>query len=389
MFRSMPILLMIMIVTMIFLNPYIPLYAQQLLYAVSLTVKSAIVFLLPLIIFSLLFKTMVMLSRRATAIILLILFCVICSNFTATFLSHYIGTWIYQIDMTIIQPQEAHALSPTWSWQLPKLIDNNKAMFGGIILGILFGNLIPQTAKKMADKLDWFAFKILKCFTCLIPIFVLGFIVKLQFDGVISTIIRDYASIFAIIALAQFSYIVLLYAFLNRFNIEATLSCIKHIFPAAVAGFSSMSSAAVMPLTIVGAAQNAKNKELARSVIPATVNIHLLGDCIAIPIFAYALMKSYAMPEPMLVSYLFFVVYFVLAKFSVAAVPGGGIIIMLPILENYLGFSPEMLSLITALYILFDPVITCANILGNGAFSKLIDNITSFKLKKNVAATHI
>lgn len=389
MFRSMPILLMIMIVTMIFLNPYIPLYAQQLLYAVSLTVKSAIVFLLPLIIFSLLFKTMVMLSRRATAIILLILFCVICSNFTATFLSHYIGTWIYQIDMTIIQPQEAHALSPTWSWQLPKLIDNNKAMFGGIILGILFGNLIPQTAKKMADKLDWFAFKILKCFTCLIPIFVLGFIVKLQFDGVISTIIRDYASIFAIIALAQFSYIVLLYAFLNRFNIEATLSCIKHIFPAAVAGFSSMSSAAVMPLTIVGAAQNAKNKELARSVIPATVNIHLLGDCIAIPIFAYALMKSYAMPEPMLVSYLIFVVYFVLAKFSVAAVPGGGIIIMLPILENYLGFSSEMLSLITALYILFDPVITCANVLGNGAFSKLIDNITSFKLKKNVVVTHI
>lgn len=68
-----------------------------------------------------------------------------------------------------------------------------------------------------------------------------------------------------------------------------------------------------------------------------------------------------------------FTFYFVLAKFSVAAIPGGGIIVMLPILEGYLGFNGEMMSLITALYILFDPVITCANVFGNGAFAKMID----------------
>ena len=68
-------------------------------------------------------------------------------------------------------------------------------------------------------------------------------------------------------------------------------------------------------------------------------------------------------------NYLIFASYFVLAKFSVAAVPGGGILVMLPILESYLGFDSGMLSLITALYILFDPIITCANVFGNGAFS--------------------
>ena len=49
------------------------------------------------------------------------------------------------------------------------------------------------------------------------------------------------------------------------------------------------------------------------------------------------------------------------------------IIVMLPILDIYLGFSGEMMSLITALYILFDPVITSANIFGNGAFAKIMD----------------
>ena len=80
-------------------------------------------------------------------------------------------------------------------------------------------------------------------------------------------------------------------------------------------------------------------------------------------------MKGFGVDEPGILGCLIFAAYFVLAKFSVAAVPGGGILVMLPILEKYLGFNSEMLSLITALYILFDPVITCANVLGNGAFA--------------------
>ena len=111
--------------------------------------------------------------------------------------------------------------------------------------------------------------------------------------------------------------------------------------------------------------------------MPATVNIHLVGDCFAIPIFAYAVLKSFGMNEPSLLSYLTFSLYFVMAKFSVAAIPGGGILVMLPILESHLGFNAEMMSMITALYVLFDPVITCANVFGNGAFAKLIDNIAA------------
>ncbi|WP_253305916.1 cation:dicarboxylate symporter family transporter [unidentified bacterial endosymbiont] len=115
-----------------------------------------------------------------------------------------------------------------------------------------------------------------------------------------------------------------------------------------------------------GTELNLNNKEIAGAVIPATVNIHLVGDCFAIPLFAYAVLKSFGMDEPSLLNYLIFSFYFVLAKFSVSAIPGGGIIVMLPILEKYLGFNTEMMSLITALYILFDPVITAANVLGNG-----------------------
>jgi Na+/H+-dicarboxylate symporter len=52
---------------------------------------------------------------------------------------------------------------------------------------------------------------------------------------------------------------------------------------------------------------------------------------------------------------------------------------MLPILETYFGFDSSMLSRITALYILFDPVITCTNVLGNGAFTKMMDRIWIYR----------
>jgi Na+/H+-dicarboxylate symporter len=140
-----------------------------------------------------------------------------------------------------------------------------------------------------------------------------------------------------------------------------------------------MSSAASIPLTLIGTEKNAKNKDLVHTVVPATVNIHLIGDCIAIPCFAFAILKNFDLPQPDLMTYFMFTIYFVIAKFSVAAIPGGGIIVMLPILEQYLGFNSNMLSLITALYILFDPIITSANVFGNGAFAKMIDIVAPQK----------
>ncbi len=375
MHRKMPFILLFEIFAISFLTPFMPLILQKVLFATSLTIKSGIVFLLPFVIFGLLFKTMVGLARKATFIILFILFMVCTSNATTTFLSHYVGEGIFQLNMSILAPQTLTGLVPLWTFTLPKLIANDKAMLAGIALGIILGNLYPAFSQSIANQFDKIINKLLSFIIYIIPVFIAGFVVKLQSDGVIATLAKDYTKIFSIIALSQFCYIFMIYFALNHFKFSNTIQSIKNMLPALIAGFSTMSSAAAMPFTIAGVKRNTKNKDLGSSIIPVTVNIHLVGDCIAIPILAYAVIKSFGLNEPSLMSYLIFVFYFVLAKFSVAAIPGGGILVMLPILENYLGFNGEMLSLITALYILFDPVITSANVLGNGAFALLIDKL--------------
>ncbi|MCF8494526.1 MAG: cation:dicarboxylase symporter family transporter [Rickettsiaceae bacterium] len=384
MFHQMPALLALLIFIIIAFGGYIPLQLAEILFGVSLTIKSIIIFLLPVIIFSLLYKAAANLAKDASRIILVILGGVIISNFLTTSLSQVIGIIIYGFDLSLAIPNENDALKGHILFALPNLIPNHYAMFSGIIMGILSARIIPKKTENICLLLEAMTTKLLKIITFMIPLFVTGFVVKLQYDGVITQILKNYTMIFMIIAFRQFGYVTFVYFVLEKFNISSSVISIKNMLPAALSGFSTMSSAASMPLTIIGTEKNAQNKDLVHTVIPATVNIHLVGDCIAIPCFAYAILKNYNLPQPDITTYIIFTFYFVLAKFSVAAIPGGGILVMLPILDKYLGFNTEMLSLITALYILFDPFITSANVLGNGAFARIIDKLD---LKKTTLRT--
>jgi len=281
----------------------------------------------------------------------------------------------------MLTPKNADGLTALWSIKLPALISNDVALFSGIFMGLLIPKLLPNKSKEIAQFITKLTNIILSGIVFVIPLFILGFVIKMCHDGTIKHIVTDYAPVFALIALSQFFYIFFLFFTLNQFSLKNFFKNLKNMFPAVFSGFTTMSSAASMPLAIMGVKNNTKNKELASSTLPMTVNIHLIGDCFAIPILAYAILKGFNFPAPSLYEYMIFSVYFVLAKFSVAAIPGGGILVMLPVLEKYFGFSAEMLSLITALYILFDPVITSANILGNGAFAKIIDKIYSHSQK--------
>jgi len=379
MFRKMPFLLLAMIVFVAVAHSWLPLHWKSVLYAVSLSLKAFIVFTLPFLIFGLLFKTAVQLARKSSKVILFLVPAIILSNFISTLLSYSVGQLAYRFDLSMSFPPVAAALLPAWEFALPKLIGNDTAMFSGLILGFIFGYWMPASSEKFSLQLEKIIGLFLKAFLCVIPVFILGFVIKMYHDQVMAHILRNYSVVFSLVACAVFSYIAFLYLVANGFQKAAFVNSLKNMLPAAIAGFGSMSSAAAMPLTILGTEKNSQNPALAKALIPATVNIHLIGDCFAIPIFAFAVLKNFGIAEPTMIGYLIFASYFVLAKFSVAAVPGGGILVMLPILESALGFDGEMLSLITALYILFDPIITCANVLGNGGFAMVMDRFLEGK----------
>ena len=211
----------------------------------------------------------------------------------------------------------------------------------------------------------------------MLPLFALGFILKMQFDGMLTQVIGSYLPIMLLIITTYVIYLAFLFALVANFNFKLWLTYIKNAFPAMLMGLSTMSSLATMPMTIKSAEKNTGNIDMARTVIPATVSIHLIGVSMAVPIMAIAILTSFGYEAPTFAAFARYAIYSVLALFSCAGVPGGGIYVMLPLLEEHFGFSAEMSGLITALYILFDPAVTVTNVLGNSALVIAISKISS------------
>lgn len=309
MFRKMPFILLAMILLATIAHPWIPTAWKSAAYAVSLSLKSIIVFVLPVLIFGLLFKTSVQMAKKASKIVLFLLAAICISNFFSTTLSYFVGHFAYSLDFSMSIPEHTGTLLPAWEFSLPKWINNDIAMFSGLLSGVVLVLWKPESAMKISHYVDKIIGVFLKGFLCIIPLFILGFVIKMNHDQIMKYIFCNYLLIFFLVGCAVFTYIAFLYLVVNRFQRKGFLQSLKHMLPATLVGFGSMSSAAAMPLTIIGAEKNAKNPDLARSFVPATVNIHLIGDCFAIPIFAFAVLKNFGIAEPTLFSYFTFALY--------------------------------------------------------------------------------
>ncbi len=376
---KMPLVLFAVIGFAVFAGPSLPVSLQSICYTLSLLIKEVLLFVLPAIIFSLLFGSIVTIGTNSGALrMILLLIPIVCiSNFITTMVA-YGGGVLISNEVTAISKVAAASdtLMPLFVLSLPKWIPNDMALFLGLLFGLFFSYKSQEVGNKLAKILTKVAtFFLNNLFIPIIPIFILGFVLKLQHDDILETLIKNYAFIFVAIFALQVIYILFLFFVANKFRLKAVYETICNMLPASITGFSTMSSAAAMPLTLLAAEKNTKNPGISRFAIPTTVNIHLIGDCIAIPILAMAILSSFGYAEPSFEEYMIFAAYFVMAKFAVAAVPAGGILVMLPILERNLMFNSEMLSLITALYIMFDSVITSVNISGNSVFVMLFNSI--------------
>ncbi|KAB8032082.1 cation:dicarboxylate symporter family transporter [Fluviispira multicolorata] len=366
----------------LFVGKYLPILIQSIFYAISLTLKESLIFLLPFIIFSCIFSCLLSFKSDVFKFIIILILCICLSNFISTIIGYNVShiTLSNLENFSNINNTTKESLNPYWDFKIPVLISNNVALFSGLIGGLIFSKFRKPRIDFLSNKLrDYVTLFLNKAFIPVLPIFALGFIIKLESDGILSQILSSYLPLVLAIIITQFVYIAILYFIGSGFNIKQFIYFIKNVMPAGIMGFSSMSSMAALPLTIQAAEKNTKKVDLSRTIAPATVNIHLIGDSIAIPMIALVIMSTFGSGFPDFSTFLVFSFYFVLAKFAVAAVPGGGILVMITILETHLGFTPEMGGLITALYILLDPIITSANVLGNGAFTIITSKILSGK----------
>ena len=374
---NLPFFVLFLFVFIFAFGDFINIVIKTQLYAISLLIKDLIVFILPFIIFSFVASGLMSLRGESAKVILILVPLVCLSNFIGFWMSYICAGPLLQSGVIKMSKlQSSVCLTEAWNIQITPIIKNDIALIIGAIAGIL-GNITKSTLfTQCITVFTNIANFILKKLICpALPLFVCGFIVKMQYEGSLTIITREYSQLLAIVAILTYGYMFSLLVCLSNFSISAAFTKFKNILQGIIVGLCSMSSAAAIPVTIAGSEKNLKDKNIAHFVIPATANMHLLGDCFAIPIIGLAIMLSFGVGLPSISHYFVFSLYGVLAKFAAAGIPGGSAVIFAPIFEQIFGFDKTMVTALTAIYMLFDPIATSSNVFGHGVFAILFEKI--------------
>ena len=108
--------------------------------------------------------------------------------------------------------QPMGTLEPMWSFPGIVIIKNEIALIMGFAFGILFS--IKRNAKidALAQKLSGYANMFLKQFFLpVLPLFILGFVLKMEHDNILAHAFSIYGPLFMIFAVGQLLYILALF----------------------------------------------------------------------------------------------------------------------------------------------------------------------------------
>ena len=375
---SLPVRLVIAVTLAFFLSSHLNSNTVSIFYTISIVLKDVLMLLLPFVVFSYLCSAVLSLQGKATSLIFGVFGLVIVSNiinvFTAYGAAEAFFGFLKPISLEAIQSQSS--IEAFWRLPFSSFLTADKAMFLGLIIGFI-GNLSGArlVTQAVTTLKNWTTIALNIAFIPFLPVYVFGFVLKIGFEGALGTLATAYAPVFFLSFATIQAYLFFWYAIGCNGNMRATFAAIRNMLPAWLTGFSTMSSAATLPVTLKCVEANTHNPQLTNFVVPATANIHMIGDGINITLTALALLAMSGTPMPSFTAFLVYVGAYVVTKFSGSGVPGGGMIILLPVVEKHLGLSSELCSLVATLYILQDSLMTASNVAGNGALALIANKL--------------
>lgn len=378
-FNSLPLQLGLVILAVVLFGQYIPLSIIKISYTFSVLFKELLGVMLPVMVFFFVLAGILSFKRNAPVILGIMLSTIFLSNALVALLSYGVMNLVSPViscePMSSLLPA-GEVIEPLFSIKLPTLVSAVHALVSAIVLGIIFSYVrVAQVSNVVFTAKRWIEKIIQYGFISILPLYILGFLLKIRTEGMLSCLIQQYGSAFLLIISLQAIYLIWLYFLAKGFSVSATIKAIKNALPSYITAFSTMSSTAAIPVSIRGAIDNTGNEELSNVAMPIMANVHLLGDSFVTPILAMVTMLVFQGVMPGFEQYLIFVLYFCVTMFAVSGVPGGGLLVMIPILKAQLGFTPEMVSVIMTIYFLLDSFGTGANVMGDGALVIIVNKI--------------
>ncbi|MEI7580273.1 MAG: cation:dicarboxylase symporter family transporter [bacterium] len=385
--RSLPAQLMCAIAVAFVLNMFVCNTTVGVFFTVSSLIKEVLEFFLPYIVFFFVASGVASFARNSLVMVLLLVSLVTVSNALTGLYAYGVGVslmnWFTPVTESVMLTNVTSIIAPFFSLHMPSFLRADYAMLAAVVVGCLvpFFPMVPFSRMIVEGK-TFFERGLSQFFIPLLPLYVLGFFLKMMRELPVSQLCGVYGVVFVMAVLLQIAWLVFAYSVAHVGRIGQAIPAMMIAAPSYLTALGTMSSVATLPVSIACAEKNTGNRSLVQFAMPILANIHLMGDAVCVPLFALATMKLFFGVVPALGVYVVFLGYLCLAMLAVSGIPGGGIIVMLPLLQSLFGFTPEMLSIMTALYLLQDGFGTAANVMGDGALVIALDRLSGMFIKK-------
>ena len=354
--------------------------AQNVCYTLSCVLKDVLLFILPPAVFFFIAFSLRSFEKQGFALLILLILFEAFSNTLASGAAYGLSFIAEYYVQDVLFATKGSSLNSYFS--LADLRPSFWRVEYGTGLGAVVGITGPYLRSLFIDSFlikgkKLFTFIFSKVFARLIPLFIFGFFLNLMQGGVLGSIFTQSAQALLLMTGGLLFYIFILF-FGAAGSFVQSIKMIANALPAGMTAFSTMSSAATMPITIEVTEKNLKNKAFASMLIPATTNIQQIGDCFCNVFLCCMILIFYGKGLPDPTTFATFLSVFVVARFTTAGMIGGAIFIMLPIYQSYLGFDAEMTALILSLNMLLDPLVTSTNVMANSALCVLFEKVWGF-----------
>lgn len=347
-------------------------------------------FVVPLIILGLVAPGIAALGKGATRLLGITLILAYSFTLFSGFFAYFSCDAVYPVllkdvaetSSALLQETTAEQmnLEPYFTVAMPPLFGVMSALIFSFVLGLGLA-MIPggDTLKQALADFGQVVNKTISGFIIpLLPIFIFGIFLKITCEGQVAKVMGVFIKIIILIFALTLLLLLIQFCVAGLVGKKNPFKMLRTMLTAYVTALGTQSSAATIPVTLEQALRCGVSTKVASSVIPLCATVHLSGSTLKIVSCSMAVMLMAQTPYS-LSMFASFICMLGVTMIAAPGVPGGAIMAAIAVLQSMLGFGPDQVGLMIALYIAMDSFGTACNVTGDGAIAVIVDKICGQK----------
>ncbi|WP_315081934.1 dicarboxylate/amino acid:cation symporter [uncultured Clostridium sp.] len=332
-------------------------------------------FVIPLIIIAFIVPGIASLGKNSGKVLIGTTILAYISTIISGIIAYFVGISFLPkiIKAATLVATETIKAEPYFTIEIPPMLNIMSALIFAFVFGIGLSKITNSSLLRGFQEFSSIVSMIIsKILIPLVPLYIAAIFAKLSLSGEIFTTIKSFATIYLILFILQFAYLLCQYSIAGGLKKENPFKLLKNMIPAYLTAVGTQSSAATIPVTLSCTKENNVSEEVADLVIPLCATIHLAGDTITLVLTSMGVMLMRGQ-TPTLVTMIPFILMLGVTMVAAPGVPGGGVMAALGLLESMLGFGNIEKPIMIALHAAQDSFGTATNITGDGALSLIVD----------------